>query len=79
VRDAVLAKLELFLKVTGLLVLFAGVVFGYLDISGKFLDQDKQSFLQWVLTSPVRLSVSEPGAKKFMVDYPPPPITIHPG
>jgi hypothetical protein len=37
----------MFLKVTGLLALFAGVIFGYLDGSGKFLDQDKQAFLQW--------------------------------
>ena len=57
-----LAKLELFLKVTGLLALFAGVVFGYLDVSGEVLDQDKQLFLQWVLTAPAGLAVSEPGS-----------------
>jgi hypothetical protein len=73
----VLATLELFLKVTGLLALFAGVVFGYLDISGKFLDPGKQAFLQWILTAPAGLAVSEPGAKKFMVDYPPRLKAIH--
>jgi hypothetical protein len=68
----VLAKLELFLKVTGLLVLLAGVVVGFLDLSGKFLDQDKQAFVQWVLTTGAGLPVSSPAAKKFMKAFPPP-------
>ena len=68
----VLAKLELFLKVTGLLVLLAGVVVGYLDLAGKFLDQDKQAFLQWVQTTGLGLPVSNPAAKKFMIAFPPP-------
>ena len=49
-----------------------GVVVGYLDLSGRFLDQDKQAFLQWVLTPGVGLPVSTPAAKKFMIAFPPP-------
>jgi hypothetical protein len=68
----VLAKFEFWLKVTGLAALLAGVVVGYLDFSGRFLDPDKQAFLEWILTTPAGLALSEPAAQKFMRDFPPP-------
>lgn len=60
------------MKISGLIILLFGVILGYLDITGIFVSKEKEAFLSWVLTSKTGLSVTEPAAKVFMKDYPPP-------
>jgi len=64
--------MELFLKISGLVILMSGVILGYLDITGVLISKEKEAFLAWVLTSRTGLPIADPAAKIFMKDYSPP-------
>jgi hypothetical protein len=68
----ILGRIEIFLKITGLIVLAIGVALGFADLRGWLQDSEKVSVLDWVLKSPIGLRISHPGAQKFMEKFPPP-------
>lgn len=63
-----------FLKITGLIILAAGVIIGYADLMNwEWLRyKERTEFLDWVNTSTIGLPIDQPPAKAFMQAYPPP-------
>jgi hypothetical protein len=65
-------KIEMFLKISGLLILLSGVVIGLANLKGWLKDKDKVAVLEWVMNSKHGMVIKNPGAKKFMKRFPPP-------
>ena len=64
--------LEWTLRITGLIVLGVGVIFGLADLRGWLRYDERQAFLQWTLESHTGMPISEPSAQAFMKQFPPP-------
>lgn len=65
-------KIEMFLKITGLIILLSGVIIGLANLKGWLKDKEKVAVLEWVMNSKNGLSIQSPGAKKFIKRFPPP-------
>lgn len=60
------------LKVTGLVIMGLGISLSLFDLLGWYKDPEKISVLNWATTPGVGMSIEEPGAQKFIKDFPPP-------
>ena len=68
----IIEKIEMFLKITGLIILLSGVIIGLANLKGWLKDKEKVAVLEWVMKSKHGLSIENLGAKKFMKRFPPP-------
>lgn len=64
-------RLTFILKTTGIILVGIGVLLGFLDLIGAFVDQDKEYVITWATTSKSGLSIDHPGARKFLKAFPP--------
>ena len=64
--------LSTFLKISGLVIMGLGILLSLFDLLGWYKDPEKVSVLNWASTSGIGMSIMEPGAQRFMKDFPPP-------
>ena len=65
-------KIKQFLKISGLIILAAGVMIGFANIMGWFKNSDRLAIIDWAKNTNIGLPISHPSARAFMKDFPPP-------
>jgi hypothetical protein len=70
-----MTKIKKYLKISGLIILAAGVIVGFANIKGWFKNSTRLAIIEWAKNTNTGLPISHPSAQAFMKDFPPPSDT----